>query len=137
MNDSEKVLKQLKINRILLIVLIVLVFVFMSVTATVGVFAYETAKEYRPYIEQIKNIDYEKVNETIDKISEIDFEALSQIDYNGLSKSIESIDFARIGEMVESVDVDELTSAMESLKKAADMLNDVAENIAPILKIFN
>lgn len=143
MNEMENLSKQIKNNRILLIVMLTMVSIIFALIGFLFVKGMKIAKEAEPVVAEIKKIDFAKVSS---EINEIDFDQLqkivkrfdeiSQIDVEALIEPIEDIEFEKIAELVESIDVKEVQKAMENLGEASENLEIVMDKIAPIMKLF-
>ena len=146
--SKDSISKELKINRVLLIVLIaILVFFF----ASFGIICYKTfsyVQGLKPIAEELKEFDFDKLNDMaaeLESLSKIDMDkitsALENLDLEAIQnmnlESLENIDFEELEKLISSVDVNELENAMQALKDAAETLENVAEKINPILNFFN
>jgi len=70
--------KELKINRILLIVLLMLVIILIAALACVGIYAYKYIQELVPVIDELSKLDVKKFNEVMDKVSTIDVDTINE-----------------------------------------------------------
>lgn len=135
MNENENIVKQIKINQVLMIVMISLLVVFMGVTAVVGFGIYSYAAQFKPIVAEIQKIDFEALNHTLTEISSIDYTGIAEM-IDEFSASASEVDFSKIGDLINSINVEEITKAMDGLSKASDLLQAVSEKIAPILYLF-
>ena len=139
MNEQDNLAKELKINRILLIVLISIVAFFFISFGVICYKAYSYAASLAPIAEELKKVDFEKIQEMTEEL-----QGLSDIDTDKISEALESLDtealknldFEGLEELINSVDVDEIKDAMEALNEAAKNLQEVSDAIAPIINVF-
>ncbi len=139
MNEQDNLAKELKINRILLIVLISIVVFFFASFGFICYKTYSYAASLKPIAEELKKVDFAKIQEMTEEL-----EGLSEIDTQKISEALESLDtealknldFEGLEELINSVDVDEIKDAMEALNEAAKNLQEVSDAIAPIINVF-
>lgn len=93
--ELELIKRDLKINRILLIVILSVLVIFFAAAIACAVFVYMTVKKYMPAIESLNAIDVEAFNNTIDM--------LSKLDINGINETIKTIQ-ENMAKMQEAID---------------------------------
>lgn len=92
MNDEITALKkEIRINRILLIVLLSLFIIFLVAVGVAFVYAYRFVTEVKPYIDELSKLDVEKFNSTVDSLSKLNIEAINE----AISSATEDINAAK------------------------------------------
>ena len=92
MNDEITALKkEIRINRILLIVLLSLFIIFLIAVGVAFVYAYRFVAEVKPYIDELSKLDVEKFNSTVDSLSKLNIEAINE----AISSATEDINAAK------------------------------------------
>lgn len=78
------------------------------------------AKEAEPLIEQLAHVDYQQLNEAVEKLEV----TLDSVDWEELSRQLSAVDVEALNQAIEGLDTKELTEALENLNKAVESVQN-------------
>lgn len=143
MNDFESMKKEIRTNRVIMIILLIMMTAFLVCLSFAFVYARSIMIRFSALSELVSRINPQDISDlisTFNSLGNLDLSFLQNLDFSVLEsidfEALESIDFEGISKVLSNIDVDELTKTMENLNNASEMLEEVSEKVAPILSLF-
>jgi len=135
-NENIDILKkELKFTRICCMVSSILTICLLA--AVIILFTklqpvYEFMNTAKPVMEKISEVDVNSLNETIGTLNE----TMGEVDWEGLSDSIDALDVEAINKVIESYDPEEFSRTLDNLNSAIEMIGTLSQKFGSLSSIF-